>query len=409
MDLRSERPFWPVADGLPRSYPALERDLEVDVLVIGAGLSGAFAADALVAAGYSVAVVDRRDVAAGSTSASTALLMAEVDEPLVELRRRIGETRADDVYRYLRGALDRMLAELRRLDCDLMERDVLYLASTRRDARSFAAELAAREAAGLEVEPLASRALRRRFDLRAPGALLAPRGAAVDPYRLAHALLHRAGRAGRTRAAVHDRTRITRLERRGGGFVAATDRGARVTARRVVDARGYEASTKTLAPGDVALVSTFAFASEPLDELPPALSRCLLWESARPYLYLRDTADRRVVVGGADLPFRSPPARDALVGARVRRLDRGFERLFPAHPIEIDFAWAGTFAATDDSLPRLGFSAEGRRFHALGYGGNGALYSFVAAQALVVELEGGRSRALELFPLRPAAAGAKAD
>jgi glycine/D-amino acid oxidase-like deaminating enzyme len=405
MDLRSERPLWPVLDGLIRSYPPLERDLDAEVLVLGSGLSGAYAADALATAGHDVAVVDLRDVAAGSTSASTALLMAEVDAPLVELRRRIGAARADAAYRFLRGALDRMLAGLRRLDCDLVERDVLYLASTRRAARSFEAERRARVDAGLEVEPLDARALRRRFGLRAPGALLAPRGGAVDPYRLAHALLARAVASG---ARVHDRTRVTRLERRGAGFLARTDRGARIRAARVVDARGYEASDRALAPGAVARISTFALASEPLDEPPPALSSCLVWESARPYLYLRDTPDRRVLVGGADLPFRSPPARDALVGRRARRLARRFERLFPEHPIEIALAWAGTFGATDDGLPRLGFGAGGRRFHALGYGGNGALCSFVAAEALVAALAGASAPALELFPLRPSGSAAAA-
>jgi glycine/D-amino acid oxidase-like deaminating enzyme len=52
----------------------LSRDISTDVLVIGAGVSGAMVAEELGEAGFSVAIVDRRKPLAGSTSASTALL-----------------------------------------------------------------------------------------------------------------------------------------------------------------------------------------------------------------------------------------------------------------------------------------------------------------------------------------------
>jgi glycine/D-amino acid oxidase-like deaminating enzyme len=62
----------------PRHFPRakrLTRDLETDILIVGAGISGALIAYALASEGYRVAVVDRRGPVMGSTPASTALLL----------------------------------------------------------------------------------------------------------------------------------------------------------------------------------------------------------------------------------------------------------------------------------------------------------------------------------------------
>ena len=72
----------------------LRRGLGTQVLVVGAGISGALIADALTTPGLDVLIVDRRGSLAGSTPASTALLQYEIDTPLHVLARRIGRDRA---------------------------------------------------------------------------------------------------------------------------------------------------------------------------------------------------------------------------------------------------------------------------------------------------------------------------
>lgn len=50
MDLRTGAAFWPLKNGLLNSYPALAGDERADVLVIGAGITGALVAERLSAA-----------------------------------------------------------------------------------------------------------------------------------------------------------------------------------------------------------------------------------------------------------------------------------------------------------------------------------------------------------------------
>ena len=98
MQLLSPHPFWPIRDGLPGSYPPLDADARCDVVVLGAGISGALAAWHLTEAGADVIVLDRREVAHGSTAGSTSLLQYEIDEPLHRLARTYGWEQAAHAY-----------------------------------------------------------------------------------------------------------------------------------------------------------------------------------------------------------------------------------------------------------------------------------------------------------------------
>ena len=80
--LRSGRTLW--QDRRARAVPhgPLTRDIETEVLVVGAGITGALIADALTTAGLEVVVIDKRGLAQGSTAAATALVQYEIDAPL---------------------------------------------------------------------------------------------------------------------------------------------------------------------------------------------------------------------------------------------------------------------------------------------------------------------------------------
>ncbi|AXG99931.1 FAD-binding oxidoreductase [Deinococcus wulumuqiensis] len=395
MDLRTGTPFWPLKSGLMYTYPPLTADLEADVLVIGAGITGALLVDALSAAGLSVVALDRRDAAFGSTSVSTALLQYEIDTNLRDLIPMMGQDRAERAYWLCHEAIDligRLCAELPD-DCGFQQRGSLYYASSRSDARMLRDEHAARTRAGFEVEWLDSRDLKSRFGISAPAALLSRQGGEVDPYRLAQHLLQRAQARG---ARVFDRTEVRQLDEERGGFVAHTDRGPKVRARHTVVASGYEAE-QFLGRRLASLKNSYALASEPLAH-DPWPEGCLIWETARPYLYARTTSDGRVVVGGEDDDFHSPARRQRALERKKRRLERKMGRLL-GHELETAFAWAGTFGETKDGLAYIGPQPGSRLLFALGYGGNGITYSVQAARLLTAHILGEPTPDLELFRL----------
>jgi len=386
MDLESGRPFWSVRNGLIRSYPRLQGRVAADVLVIGAGITGALIADELTRAGFRVVVVDRRDVAAGSTSASTALLQYEMDSSLRELQRWCGPEAAKALYWSGLQSIDQLQKISRELpdSVGFQARPSIYLASSVDDLEELHQECRARQADGLPVEFWDESAVRSAFDFSAPGALFSQGGGQVDPYRLTHALLARVTAGG---GRVFDRTSIRDHEADGSGVRFRTDHGE-VTAKCAIIAAGYE--SESFLPQPVAsLHSTFAFVSDVVTEFPGWHERCLIWETARPYLYLRTTADGRLLAGGEDTWFRNVRVRDRLLPSRIARLEARVRAMFPRIDFAVDYDWAGTFAETKDGLPFIGPHPQcpGLLF-AMCYGGNGITFSVLAAAVLREHLQG---------------------
>jgi len=387
MDLNSGYPFWTVKNGLTAAFPPLIDDIDCDVAVIGAGISGALIAYSLAEAGLDVVVLDKRDVAWGSTAASTALLQYEIDTELVALARAVGEPSAVAAYR----ACERAISELRELAAHVgpsgfSRTKSLYLASKRRHVQRLRDECALRRKHGFAVAALERAQVRSRFGFDAPLALLTEVAAQVDPYRLTYSILgNLRGRGVR----VFDRTRVCAWKATSRGLRLSTERDAAVRCRHIVVAAGYE-TQQYLRRRVAANHSSYALVTEPVEGGLGPLRRMLLWESARPYLYLRSTPDNRIIVGGEDDTVDLPAKRDAAVSRKAGVLMRKLAKLLPGKEIEPSYAWAGTFAETPDGLPFFGpHEQHGPRVHfAMAYGGNGIVFSVIGAAILRAHILG---------------------
>jgi len=118
-----------------------------------------------------------------------------------------------------------------------------------------------------------------------------------------------------------------------------------------------------------------------------------MWETARPYFYLRSTHDGRAIIGGEDTEYSDDHERDGLVERKVEKLQERFQKAFPAIPFDLEYAWAGTFAETKDGLAYIGETPElSHAYFALGYGGNGITFSAIAAR-IIADLYLGRKNA----------------
>ena len=85
--------YWEDSSSVSR-YPRLERDLSVDVVVIGAGITGLTAAYLLKQSGRRVALIDRRRAGGVDSSQTTAHVTCVTDEDLSALVRKFGRDHA---------------------------------------------------------------------------------------------------------------------------------------------------------------------------------------------------------------------------------------------------------------------------------------------------------------------------
>jgi len=381
MHLTSDYPFWGIRNGLLANYPSLNHDVICDVAVVGGGITGALAGYHLAEAGVTTVLVDKREIGTGSTSGCTGLLQYEVDVPLRQLIGQIGAAKANRSYQLCLETLDKiqLLVKKLRIRCEFEKNPSLFLARGRSEIPGLREEFRLRKKIGIKLDFWDQTEIEKHFPFRRPAALFSRDGAQVDPHRLTHGLLAGAGKRG---LKVFDRTRIVRFIPDRSGIQLVTESGFKIKARRAVIAAGFE-SQAYLRTGAGKLKSTYALISEPVASLRDWYRRSLIWESGSPYLYLRTTAENRIIVGGEDENFVNPKQRDAMIPAKTRTLVRKFRTLFPNLEMEVAYSWAGTFGGTKDGLAYIGTNRSlPHAYFALGYGGNGITYSVIAAEII---------------------------
>lgn len=396
MHLRSDRPYALLRHGLIHVYPSLQQDLEADVTIIGAGITGALVGWHLAQAGIQPVIVDRRHVGMGSTAASTALLQYEIDTPLHKLIRLVGEKNAVLSYLLCRQSIYDLQHICRQLNTStgFALRPSFQFTTFKNDIRALEKEFQLRKKIGINLQWLTEPAIEAHFGFSKPGGLLSADGAVVDAYLLTHALLQNVTASG---ISVYDNTKVDHVEHEKDHILLQTEWGYSIKTKKLVIACGYE-SQQHLPHKMEQVHSTYSIISEPLPEQEHWYRNAMIWETNDPYLYLRTTDDHRIIIGGKDDPFYDPVRRDASIPRKAAQLENSFLKLFPHIPFRTDFAWAGTFAGTKDGLPYIGSIPERpNTWFALGFGGNGITFSVLAAQILTDLLSGKKNRYADIF------------
>ena len=396
-DLRSGKPVWLRRGGVRIPVRLLNTSVEADVAIVGAGVSGALVADALLQSHERVVVLDRRGLARGSTPASTALLQFELDQPLLRLAQKIGRKSAARAYWRSATALDQLRGRIADLGlrCAFRERQTVYLPGNVLNVAELKREAALRAELGLRSRFIRADELRALTGIEKRGAVVSYGAGEVDPVAMAAGLWRSALSRG---ARVYAPTEVIDVDAGRRHVTLTTREGHVVRARHAVFATGYELVKLVRAPHHrVASTWALATAQQP-ERLWP--SRCLIWEAADPYLYMRTTIDGRVIIGGEDEKFSDEDKRDALIPRKVEAIRTKLARLMPEIDTTPAFSWAGSFGTSTTGLPAIGAIPGAPRCYAvLGYGGNGFTFSMIAAQLIQRAMLGLGDPDAELFAL----------
>lgn len=359
----------------------LTESIRCDVVIVGAGITGALVAEHLTARGFDVCIVDRERPGLGSTAASTAMLLWELDQPLRRLAISHGFDRAAHIVRQsalAANGLQRLIAELG-IDCHARAAPSLYIAAEEVGARELLEEHDLRKRAGLQGAFLDHGMLEAQYGIAREAALLSPGSADLDPVLLSQGLLDIAVRRGARLIDAHAEAFSADSRE----ACVTTDGGKVIAAKWIVLATGY--AMPDFIRSDVhQLASSWAIGTPP--QPPSALwpDNVLIWEASENYHYARTTADRRIILGGEDeTDVIEPEARDRLIGAKTRALLSELSRLRPQAEAIAEFAWSGAFGKTADGLPLIGrIAGQPRMLGAYGYGGNGITFSYLASRII---------------------------
>lgn len=399
------RSHWLLAGGWTGpSRPPLPGPGDADVVVVGAGLTGLWAAYALrrLAPHRSVTVLEAEHVGFGASGRNGGWLSHLV--PGNRARYAAGPDGHDGAVRLqaaMVAGIDEVLAVCAHegIAADQHRGGHLQVATTPAGLHRLRAERAADLRYGLAVDQsrlLDTAGVRDRIAVRgALGGLLHPMVVRVDPAKLVHGLAAAVERRG---AVIHERTRVRAV---GPGRVE-TDRGGLRAAAVLVCTEGYGGplvGRRALIPVNSSMIVTEPLAERDWARIGWSGRECLS-DAAHTFVYAQRTADDRIAIGGRGRPYRygSAITADGATAARtVTELHGRLRTFFPDVPCTVAHAWSGVLGVTRDWCATVRHDPGTGLGAAAGYAGHGVTAAHVAGTTLA-DLVLGRDTGLVGLP-----------
>ena len=372
--------YWTDAADAPEIRPAPAGATEADLVVIGGGFTGLWAAWRALERdpARSVVVVEAERVAYGATGRNGGFVSSSLTHGLTH-----GAAIWPDQVAALNEEGERNLAELvasiegAGIDCDLRRsgKATVALEPWQLDGLRRAQRLGEQHGVALELQS----GEEIRADVHSPtylGALRDRTGTVlIDPARLAWGMADELERRG---ARIHEGSPATAIRRRGGGVRVEMPQ-AHVDARSVVVATAaYPGPLKRLQSYIMPLYD-HVLMTEPLS---PAQRESIGWsqgqgltDAGNQFHYYRPTADGRILFGGWDAVYY----RGGRVDPRLEQRDSSHQLLarhfFATFPqlagLRFTHRWAGPIDSTTRFTAAYGTALGGRVAYAVGHTGLG--------------------------------------
>ncbi|GAB3169613.1 FAD-dependent oxidoreductase [Telluribacter humicola] len=146
--------FWEATIAKRSEYPSLEGNIEVDVAIIGGGITGITTAQRLVAAGKKVAVLDARRIGGGTTGWSSGNLYVPVSPYYQNIKTNRDTQTIQTIAQARSAALDfiELQASSKNIDCHFSRRPWYYYTYEDKMVSKIEKEVDALREAGLQVE-----------------------------------------------------------------------------------------------------------------------------------------------------------------------------------------------------------------------------------------------------------------
>ncbi|MFC4779527.1 NAD(P)/FAD-dependent oxidoreductase [Paenibacillus sp. GCM10023252] len=383
MDLQSGSFYWPTTlhEAETPSYPPLAEDADCDVLIVGCGSSGAQCAYYLAETGLKIIMVDKRKAGMGSTATNTALIQYAGDKTFTGLVNSFGESCALRHLKRCEEAIQEIEASCASLpfDAEFVRRDTLYSAFCEEDVPQLQTEYALLTKHGFDVEWWEEERIASHYPWRRKAAIYYKNDAEMNPYTYNLGLLEHARSRG---VRIYEHTEINGHQFEQDYNLFYTGDGYTIKASHVIIASGYE-GLEFRGEKNAVITSSYSIVTEPVEAFTGWHVRTLLWDSARPYIYARTTADRRIIIGGLDESTSYAEQRDAKLKHKSELLLQELAKLFPAIPAKIAYQIAAFYGGTHDGLPIIGqYDDFPRCYYLFGYGDNGTVYNMVLAREI---------------------------
>jgi glycine/D-amino acid oxidase-like deaminating enzyme/nitrite reductase/ring-hydroxylating ferredoxin subunit len=351
------------------TFPPLMANTEVDVVIVGGGITGLTAAFLLASAGQRVTVLEARRIGCGVSSRSTVHLTEAVDTRYHEIESAFGKEGAKLVAQSSRAAIEKVaeLVKALSIPCDFLRRPGFLYTEKAADLEELTKEHEAARRAGLPVEFLPEAPL----PFATKGALRFPDQAQMHIARYLASVATAAQAKG---AQVHEGSRVITVED-GQPCIVHLEHGPVIRAKKVLVAT-HAPLNRVFLQTKIAAYRSYVLAF-PNVTIPDGL----FWDTEDPYHY-----SSTFEVDG--VPYLLVGGEDHKTGSETST-DEHFEKLFawakqriasvpaPSH------RWSAQVEEPVDGLPFIGRNSLSENVYvATGFSGNGITFGTISAMIL---------------------------
>ena len=393
--------YWIATAGVPpQDDGRITGDVDADVVVIGSGYTGLSCAIHLAKEhGIKAVVLEANQVAWGCSTRNGG--QAQISSGRLKRSQwieRWGLETAKKLHAEIVEAFDLFRDLISDIDCEPQDGGHLYIAH--KPDRMAVLEKESKllnKTFGYGTRIIDRETLHRDYlhDHEAAGALHEPDGIAIHAAKLAFGYLRMARELG---AKVHTASPVMGWKTIGGIHHLTTPGGTVRACKVAIATAAYTApGLHPLTKSRLMPILSNSIVTRPLTtseiEACGFKTKLVLTDTRTLRHYYRLLPDNRVQIG----------SRSAITGAdapndkHLSGLKEGLYRKFPVlRDVQIDYSWWGWVDVSHDMMPRI-FQPDPAQqiFYAMGYGGNGVMYSAQAGRRMA-QLVAGKGKELDL-------------
>ncbi|KUJ83069.1 FAD-dependent oxidoreductase [Microbulbifer flavimaris] len=388
-------PYWLDAPERPRDEPALRGSHSCDLLIVGGGFTGLWAAVQAKEANpeRDVVLIEARSIAIGASGRPAAILSTSVMHGLANAQRLYPQD-MEILERLGKDNLDGFRETIERygIDCDLEWGGELTVAIGEEGLADIEKEYALYRHYGHDAHLLDEQAVQR--EVKSPlfkgGLWSKKRSGTVHPAKLAWGLKRVALALG---VRIYENSPMDNNAEKDGAVLVSTPRGS-IRANKVLLATNAFAAGNKKIRKRVAAIRDRIVLTEPLTESQLAAigwqNRQGIYDTRTQLNYMRLTADNRILFGGRlDYFFgnNTDPDEDKTPPPYLRLIDN-FYRTFPTlRDVRFSHAWSGPIALTTRMAVHYQHYHGGRMLYAGGYSGFGVTATRFGARVALAILD----------------------
>jgi glycine/D-amino acid oxidase-like deaminating enzyme len=352
------------------SYPIQKGILEVDIAIVGGGITGITAAYFLSKnKSRRVALFEKDKLCSGATGDTTAFITQSLDTEYSKLIELFGRTKAKNMIASHQNAIDiiEKIIKENKINCEFQRCSDYIYSIDKKSAEILKQEEQAAKSLGTKIKFIRD----NRLGFMNHGYLEIFNQAKFHPLKYLSALSKIASKNG---AKIFEKTKVKAIEG-SGPYIIKTPKG---------DILAHNVFVATYAPFNKKLFFKKAFYTSYIMELELPSSDIpegIYEDTMNPYHYFRvDKMGKkdRIIVGGEDHREDVPSNEEK----NFQALKDYINETFPHIRYKVVRKWAGPIVEPIDGVAFIGPHEEKNIYYATGFSGNGMTYGTIAAEII---------------------------